>query len=302
VRRVKAGSRPVAALAALAAVLAGLTGAAPAAGAGVLGPGAVTLKVQSVTRVPGALRVSLRFANHGTQTAILSGYTQYGNPDGLDSVTVVDPASRRRGDVLVQGTTCRCDKFPVFLEGGQATVLQADVADPGGQAVDVAVFGYHPVRGVPVHGPPGTAAGAALRTRTLDVEPRAVKTPGAEVSRKRIRLSATVLFATESFRLTPRARQVLQAAAEELRAQPGRRLGIYGHTDNRGSAAYGQTLSENRAAAVQRELAALLGPGWTYETKGFGEDRPIAANNRPDGSPYPEGMARNRRVEIVVLG
>jgi outer membrane protein OmpA-like peptidoglycan-associated protein len=282
---------------------AGAPAAAPLPQAGVLGPRSVSLQVQSVVRIPGALRVRLQFANHGTETARLNEYTQYGRPDGLDSVTVVDPASRRRGDVLRQGADCRCDRFPIFLERGQATVLTADLADPGGQVIDVAVFGYHPVRGVPVQGAPaGTASGATLRTRSLNVEPRAEKTPGAEVSKKRIRLSATVLFATESYQLTPRARQVLQAAAEELKAQPGRRLGIFGHTDNRGSEEYGYTLSENRAAAVQRELAKLLGPGWTYETKGFGEDRPIAANNRPDGSPYPEGMARNRRVEIVVLG
>jgi outer membrane protein OmpA-like peptidoglycan-associated protein len=291
-----------------AAALAGiaLTAAAamaPAARGGVLGPGTVTLEVQSATRLPDALRVSVLLANHGTETARLNEYSRFGRPEGLDSVTVVDPATRRRGDVLVQGATCRCGRLPVFLEGGQATLVTADVADPGGQVVDVAVLGYHSARGIRVQGPaPGTAGGAVLQVRTRDVEPRAVKIPGAEVSKKRIRLSSTVLFATESFQLTPRARQVLQAAAEELEAQPGRRLGVYGHTDNRGSAAYGQTLSENRAAAVQRELARLLGPGWTYETKGFGEDRPIAANNRPDGSPYPEGMARNRRVEIVVLG
>jgi outer membrane protein OmpA-like peptidoglycan-associated protein len=270
---------------------------------GVLGPAALSLEVQSVTRVPGALRVSVLVANHGTETAFLSRYTHYGNPEGLDSVTVLEPVSRRRGDVLIEGAACRCDQLPVFLQAGQATIATADVADPGGQVVDVAVLGYHPVRGVQVQGaPPASPGGAALQVRTRNVEPRAVRVPGAEVSKKRIRLSSTVLFATDSFRLTPRARRVLQAAAEELKAQPGRRLGIYGHTDNRGSAAHGYTLSNNRAAAVQRELARLLGPGWTYETKGFGEDRPIAANNRPDGSAYPEGMARNRRVEIVVLG
>jgi outer membrane protein OmpA-like peptidoglycan-associated protein len=292
---------PAAALAAIA--LAAGAAMAPAAGSDVLGPGAVTLEVESVTRVPDALRVSVLLANHGTETAMVNRYARAGRPEGLDSVTVVDPATRRRGDVLVQGATCRCGRIPAFLEGGQATLVTADVADPGGQLVDVAVLGYHPARGVRVQGTaPGTAGGAVLQVRTRDVEARAVKIPGAEVSKKRIRLSSTVLFATESFQLTPRARQLLQAAAEELEAQPGRRLGVYGHTDNRGSAAYGQTLSENRAAAVQRELARLLGPGWTYETRGFGEDRPIAANNRPDGSPYPDGMARNRRVEIVVLG
>jgi outer membrane protein OmpA-like peptidoglycan-associated protein len=36
------------------------------------------------------------------------------------------------------------------------------------------------------------------------------------------------------------------------------------------------------------------------KTKGWGEAKPVASNEKPDGSDDPEGRQKNRRVEIVV--
>ena len=85
-----------------------------------------------------------------------------------------------------------------------------------------------------------------------------------------------------------------------LRGQAKRHLGIYGHTDDTGTAAHNLDLSRRRAEAVRAALAPLLGAGWTFDVQGFGEtcDR---RNEKEDGSPYPAGRARNRRVEIAVL-
>ena len=37
-----------------------------------------------------------------------------------------------------------------------------------------------------------------------------------------------------------------------------------------------------------------------FKTAGFGAKKPIAPNQKPDGSDDPEGRQKNRRVEIVI--
>jgi outer membrane protein OmpA-like peptidoglycan-associated protein len=66
---------------------------------------------------------------------------------------------------------------------------------------------------------------------------------------------------------------------------------IAGHTDSRGSDLDNQTLSEARARTVA-DVARSVGAVVESET-GFGESQPVATNATP------EGMARNRRVEVL---
>jgi len=69
---------------------------------------------------------------------------------------------------------------------------------------------------------------------------------------------------------------------------------VEGHTDNVGSAASNQKLSEQRASAVR---IYLLGRGIDknrLKSVGYGLEKPIA-DNRTE-----EGRAKNRRVEIVI--
>ena len=37
-----------------------------------------------------------------------------------------------------------------------------------------------------------------------------------------------------------------------------------------------------------------------FSTEGFGAKKPIAPNQKPDGSDDPEGRQKNRRVEITI--
>ena len=69
-----------------------------------------------------------------------------------------------------------------------------------------------------------------------------------------------------------------------------------GHTDSKGTEAYNQKLSIRRSEAVK---AYLLGKGIEKNriyTEGKGESQPIADNKTK------EGQAKNRRVEIEVVG
>ncbi len=70
-------------------------------------------------------------------------------------------------------------------------------------------------------------------------------------------------------------------------------LKLEGHTDWTGTREYNQGLSERRVKAVEEELKKnVTNEKLKYETKGYGEDRPVADNRTK------EGRALNRRVEV----
>ncbi|TNE73865.1 MAG: hypothetical protein EP333_06320, partial [Bacteroidetes bacterium] len=80
-----------------------------------------------------------------------------------------------------------------------------------------------------------------------------------------------------------------------LKANEEWKIEIGGHTDDTGSDAYNQTLSQKRASAVR---AYLISQGISAErltAKGYGESKPIASNETE------EGKAENRRVEFKIL-
>ncbi len=117
----------------------------------------------------------------------------------------------------------------------------------------------------------------------------------------RIELAADVLFDFDSADLRAEAEQALRNVAEIIRAHEGADVRVEGHTDAKGSGSYNQKLSKRRAESVRDWLTATEGLRDTdFEITGFGESKPAAANEKPDGSDDPEGRQKNRRVEIVV--
>jgi outer membrane protein OmpA-like peptidoglycan-associated protein len=78
------------------------------------------------------------------------------------------------------------------------------------------------------------------------------------------------------------------------------RIQVRGHTDSTGSAAANQTLSEQRAASVRDYLRDHGVDATEVTSVGLGSSRPLTEEREADGSPDPEGMRFNRRVEIVI--
>lgn len=78
-----------------------------------------------------------------------------------------------------------------------------------------------------------------------------------------------------------------------LKSAPALKISIEGHTDNVGTAASNQKLSESRAKAVMDAIVKGGIAGSRLGSKGLGQTAPIA-DNRSD-----EGKAKNRRVELV---
>lgn len=103
-----------------------------------------------------------------------------------------------------------------------------------------------------------------------------------------------VTFEFDRSRLTLDARTILDGVAAELSRYPAIEVEIGGHTDARGSDAYNQRLSEERAAAVVDYLAEQGVDAARMSAVGYGEARPVAENVSDDG------RERNRRVELTV--
>ncbi len=109
-----------------------------------------------------------------------------------------------------------------------------------------------------------------------------------------IRLPGAILFDFDSAAIRPDAERTLGEVVKVLRAYGDRPARIEGHTDSIASEAYNQELSERRAAAVARWLEGHGIAGRRLRVVGWGETRPIAGNDTP------EGRQRNRRVEVVI--
>lgn len=70
---------------------------------------------------------------------------------------------------------------------------------------------------------------------------------------------------------------------------------LEGHTDNIGSRAYNQKLSERRAESVAKELEKFGVDKDRIQTVGYGQDKPRSSNNTK------EGRADNRRVDAKFI-
>jgi outer membrane protein OmpA-like peptidoglycan-associated protein len=103
-----------------------------------------------------------------------------------------------------------------------------------------------------------------------------------------------LLFETNSAALRPDLRRDLQTIAGSISRYPDTRIEVIGHTDNTGSAAFNQDLSQRRASSVANVLRDSGVPSNRVVTFGRGEEQPIASNLTP------EGRAQNRRVEIII--
>lgn len=107
--------------------------------------------------------------------------------------------------------------------------------------------------------------------------------------------SRVVEFEFDSDVLTVEGRETVTEVAALLESLPGVSVEISGHTDSTGDDAFNLDLSQRRAVTVRDFLVEQGLSGSRFETDGFGETRPIADNETP------EGRQRNRRTEFRVI-
>ncbi|MGB3617527.1 MAG: OmpA family protein [Catalinimonas sp.] len=104
-----------------------------------------------------------------------------------------------------------------------------------------------------------------------------------------------IFFASGEWELLDDSRVELQRIASFLKQNPDLRVEIEGHTDDVGTDAANQRLSEQRARTVREYLTERGVTADRLQSKGYGEAQPVAPNDDDDG------RRRNRRIEFRVL-
>lgn len=103
-----------------------------------------------------------------------------------------------------------------------------------------------------------------------------------------------ILFPTGKYNLNPTAQADLTKFAVSLLNNPDTDVAITGYTDNTGSYAVNEKLSNQRANAVRNYLMECGVPASRLTAKGIPMADYVASNDTP------EGRALNRRVEIKI--
>ena len=102
-----------------------------------------------------------------------------------------------------------------------------------------------------------------------------------------------ILFKTGKADLLPESMTEIQKVADYMKKNPRARFEVQGHTDNQGSDAINDPLSQKRAEAVVKALADLGVDDFNLKAVGKGSHEPVADNKTE------AGRAKNRRVEFI---
>lgn len=103
-------------------------------------------------------------------------------------------------------------------------------------------------------------------------------------------------FRSGSAVIPPESYELLDQAGKAINLFGDREIRVEGHTDSVGDDQFNQELSERRAATVQEFLEARFAEmNRTFTAMGFGEQKPIANNEKE------EGRQQNRRIDIVLI-
>jgi OOP family OmpA-OmpF porin len=132
---------------------------------------------------------------------------------------------------------------------------------------------------------------------TLNIELKLTKIP-----KKPIVLEG-ILYDFDSANLTASAKVSLDTGLYPIMIEnPQIIIELSSHTDAKGSDAYNLNLSKERAKSVVDYMISMGIDSRRLKDVGYGESKPIAANENPDGSDNPEGRGLNRRTEFEIIG
>ena len=263
----------------------------------------------SATRADGEVKVRVKIVNPG-KSPVSGGRNIY-----YQDVSLFEPETKKlyslmkdsEGTFVAQPVSDGDHGGRWFLQKaapGQTFMNLTFQAPPDSVTqVDLIIPWFAPLEGVALSGAGGAASGGtAVEGKSLDVA-GALKDLHAEVTDQQIKvnLAADLLFDFNKADIKPAAEPSLDKLAAVLKSTPGAKVRVEGHTDGKGTDAYNQPLSEQRAHTVAQWLTTHANlPAGAVQSQGFGKTKPIAPNTRPDGTDDPEGRARNRRVEIII--
>jgi len=191
--------------------------------------------------------------------------------------------------------TASLSASPLSVEPGQCTTLTWSSTNASTVSIDHGVGNVDP-QGSKQVCPGGStqytmtaAAGSETATATVSV---------AALAARVMSFPEAALFEFGKAELKPEGKERIAEYREEAQEVLRRadQVVVVGYTDNVGEDAFNSTLSLQRAEAVRDELISLGADPQKFQVEGAGEANPIADNNTDDG------RAKNRRVEVTVLG
>ena len=106
-------------------------------------------------------------------------------------------------------------------------------------------------------------------------------------------MTNNILFETGKATLKPESMEEIQKVADYMKKDASARFEVQGHTDNQGSDAINDPLSQQRAEAVVKALESMGVDPFNLRAVGKGSHEPVASNSTD------EGRAQNRRVEFI---
>ena len=106
----------------------------------------------------------------------------------------------------------------------------------------------------------------------------------------------SIFFDFDKAVLKPESFPELERVAQLLNDKPSASIEVAGHTDNIGTNAYNQKLSERRADAVKKFLTSKGIDASRVTTIGYGETKPLVSNDDEI-----DGREINRRVEFTIV-
>lgn len=115
--------------------------------------------------------------------------------------------------------------------------------------------------------------------------------PAAQLDR--LKQDNVVYFGFDKYDVSAEYEELLNAHANYLRVNPGVRVVIEGHADERGTPEYNIALGERRANAVQMYLQGKGVPEGQMSIMSFGKEKPVVIGH--DEAAY----AKNRRAVLV---
>ena len=139
------------------------------------------------------------------------------------------------------------------------------------------------------------AAAAPAATPAPAAKPAPAPAPAPAVATK-VTYAADAFFDFDKSVLKPEGKAKLDDLVSKVKGINLEVIIAVGHTDSVGSDAYNQKLSVRRSEAVKAYLVSKGIEKNRVYTEGKGEKQPVADNKTA------EGRAKNRRVEIEVVG
>ena len=196
--------------------------------------------------------------------------------------------------------------FALVLAGCNNTQKGAAIG-AGGGAVLGAIVGKlagNTAVGAAVGAAVGTGAGAIIGKKMDKAKAEAEAVKNAQVQQVtdinglaalKVTFDSGILFATNKADLNAAAKTSLTDFANVLKNNSDMDIAIIGHTDNTGSDAINNPLSENRAKSVSTFLKnSGVNASQIKTVEGQGSKNPVADNSTA------EGRTQNRRVEVYM--